>query len=94
MSVFVVFIMVLMRGYEGGVNVVVFLWSGVMLVSVGYDGGLVLWRVGDASASANFMMARGCKNVVMDVCYMMDDECVVMSDVDGVVRVWDVEIGG
>lgn len=87
-------IMALTRGHEGGVNAVAFSRSGATLASAGHDGGLALWRAGDASASANFMTARGCKNAVTDACYTMDDECAVTSDADGVVRVWDAETGG
>ena len=75
-------------------NAVAFSRSGATLASGGHDGGLALWRVGEASASANFMTARGCKNAVTDACYTMDDECAVTSDADGVVRVWDAETGG
>ena len=49
-------------------------------------------RATQGAGNANATLV-GCKNAVTGCVYTMDDECVVTSDADGIVRVWDAETG-
>ena len=88
-------IMTLSNAHRGAsANAIAFSRDGRGLASGGSDKTTALWRTSDgASGNTNYATLVGCKNAVTGCVYTMDDECVVTSDADGIVRVWDAETG-
>lgn len=88
-------IMTLSNAHRGAsANAIAFSRDGATLASGGSDQTTALWRASDgARGNTNYATLVGCKNAVTGCVFTMDDECVVTSDADGIVRVWDAETG-
>jgi len=79
-----------LRGHTNNVNAVAFSPDGTRLLSGGYAGGLILWRIPDGTRLAEF---GGHDFGVTSVAFLPDGHRAVSASIDATVRVWDLETG-
>jgi cytochrome c len=78
------------EGHDNNVNAVAFSPDGARLLSGGYEGSLVLWRIPDGTRLAQF---DGHDFGVTSVAFLPDGRRAVSASVDATVGVWDLQTG-
>lgn len=79
------------RGHSAGLNATAFSHNGRYLVTSHTDYGVYLWEI--ETGTLHHALEGEFENLIYGLQFLPDDSAVLVSDLNGNVRLWDVETG-